>query len=103
MKQEAERTDTIEDEVVQMQTTQGGEPGYTLESVNTLEVVEKVEDNCGEMNNEWENDKEQVYHIDNKEESPTKPEDSSTIFKQKVEQLATAEVTRYIETTEVEP
>ena len=103
VKQEVERTDTIEDEAVQMQTMQGSEPGDILESVNTLEVVEKVEDYCGEMNNEWENNKEQVYHIDNKEESPTKPEDLLTIFKREVEQLATAEVTKDIETTKIEP
>ena len=103
MKQEAERMDTIEDEVVRIQNIQEGQPGDILATMDTLKVMEEVEDDRGEMNKEQENDKEQVYHIDNKEESSTKPENLSTIFKQEIEQLTTAEVTRDIETTEIEP
>ena len=103
LKQEVERMDTIKDEAVQMQKTQGSEQGDILESVNTLEVMEKVEGDCSKMNKEQDNHKEQVYHINNKEESSTKPENSSTIFKQEIEQLSTGEVTRDIETTETEP
>ena len=81
MKQEAERTDTIKDEALQVQAMQGSEPGDILKSINTLEVMENIEDNCNEMNKEQENDKEQVYHIDNKEESSTKPGNLLTISK----------------------
>ena len=100
VKQEAERMETIKDEVVRIQNTQEGQPGDVLTTMNTLKVMEGVEDDRGEMNKEQENDKEQVYHIDNKEESSTKPENLSTILKQEIEQLTTAEVTRDIKTTE---
>ena len=81
VKQEAETMDTIKDEAVQIQNTQESQPGDILESVDTLEVVKEVEDDCGETNKEQENNKEQVYHINNKEESSTKPGNLSTIFK----------------------
>ena len=73
VKQEAERMDTIKDEAVQMQDMQENQPGDVLEPVDTLKIMKKADD-CSEMNKEQQNDKEQVYHIDNKEESSTKPE-----------------------------
>ena len=81
VKQEAERMETIEDEAVWIQNTQEGQPDDVLTTIDTLEVMEGVEDDRSEMNKEQENDKEQVYHINNKEESSTKLENLSTILK----------------------
>ena len=103
MKEEAERTDTNRDEAVQIQNTQEGQPGDILASVDTLKVMEGIKDDCGEMNKEQENVKEQVYHIDNKEESLTKPANFLTIIEWEIEQLTTTEVARNIWKTETEP
>ena len=80
VKQEAERMDTMEDEVMRIQNTQEGQPGDVLASVDTIEVMEGIKEDCGETNKEQENVKEQVYHIDNKEDSLTKPAYLSTII-----------------------
>ena len=86
MKQETETTDTIKEvekihEVVWIQDTQENQLEDALTSIDTLKVMDLIKDDCGEINKEQKN----------------------VTKKQEVEQLATTEVSRDIETTEAEP
>ena len=95
VKQELEKTDAVEDvmetnKAVHIQSqlpqsTQEGQLEDELASVDTHEMMEGINDDDDETDKEQKIIKEESYHIENKEESLTKPETLSTMIELEIE------------------
>ena len=113
VKQELERSDAVEDvkktrEAVQIQnqppqSAQEGQPEDELESVDTHQVTEGINDDGSETSKEQENIKEKICHIENKEESLTKSSTLSTEIQREIEQLTTTNLAVDIKRKDAEP